>query len=426
MGRIAVALTLGVSIGVGLLPAQMAAAATQTVTNCNDSGAGSLRQAVIDVVARGTVDFSSSLGCPTITLTSGRINITKDLTITGPGAANLAVSGNKASQVFFVEQKVSAKITGLTITNGLANGSGDVVSSNGGGIANWGKLWLVQTTISNNTSTYVSNGTTLGDGGGIETFEGTLRVNNSTISGNSAGFEGGGIYNTNKGTVTIIDTTISNNSAQYGGGIDNSGKLHVSGGSNSGNSASSQGGGIYNSLGATATVDSTPFSGNSSGSSGGGIYNSGTLNVYLITFSNNSSTLGGGIANAGTVNEKECTYSGNTASAFWGGGAIKNFLNSTYNVSSAAISDNSAPDGGGIANDGNLTVASSTISHNTATDDGGGIANDGNLALKKTSVTADTASNDGGGIYNTGSGTVKLTHSSVTDDQPDDCDGVTC
>jgi len=83
-----------------ILTTLSAHAATLTVTNTDDSGAGSLRQAILDAAAGDTVDFNLS-GCPcTITLTSGELIIDKSLTIQGPGASQLTVSGGNGSRVF--------------------------------------------------------------------------------------------------------------------------------------------------------------------------------------------------------------------------------------------------------------------------------------------------------------------------------------
>src|SRR5207245_977056 len=76
---------------------------TFVVSNTNDSGAGSLRQAMLDANAAGgsnTIRFQLAAGPQTITLTSGQLTIASNLTITGPGAANLTLSGNNASRVF--------------------------------------------------------------------------------------------------------------------------------------------------------------------------------------------------------------------------------------------------------------------------------------------------------------------------------------
>ncbi len=114
------------------MPAPMMA--TITVTNTNDSSAGSLRQAIADAAPGDTINFSLS-GCPcTITLTSGELVINKDLTIQGPGASQLTISGNNASRVFFINPGAAGATTGppatslvvaisnLTLANGKAKG----------------------------------------------------------------------------------------------------------------------------------------------------------------------------------------------------------------------------------------------------------------------------------------------------------------
>src|SRR6478735_7989246 len=79
-------------------------AATITVTNTNDSGAGSLRQALADAVDGDTINFNSSLNGETITLTSGQLVVDKSVAINGPGAPNLAVNGNAADRVFYISE----------------------------------------------------------------------------------------------------------------------------------------------------------------------------------------------------------------------------------------------------------------------------------------------------------------------------------
>ena len=74
--------------------AMQAQAATITVINTNDSGPGSLRQALVDANDGDTIDFA---GTGTIGLTSGELLVNKVLTISGPGAENLAVNGNNSS-----------------------------------------------------------------------------------------------------------------------------------------------------------------------------------------------------------------------------------------------------------------------------------------------------------------------------------------
>jgi hypothetical protein len=94
---------------------------TLTVLNNLDSGAGSLRADIAAAHNGDTIVFASTLvGGQTITLTSGELLIKKNLTIAGPGAGELTVSGHNASRVFEVASKENVTLSGLTISNGLA------------------------------------------------------------------------------------------------------------------------------------------------------------------------------------------------------------------------------------------------------------------------------------------------------------------
>ncbi len=204
---------------------------TLTVLNNLDSGAGSLRAEIAAAHSGDTIVFAPSLDGQTVTLTSGELLIRKNLTIAGPGAGQLAVSGNNASRVFEVTKTVtSVTLSGLTIRNGVANGVG--LAGEGGGILNHGTLTVSGSTLSSNSA---------GQGGGILN-DATLTVTNSTLSGNS-GSGGGGIHN--DGTLTFNGSILSGNVASFGGGILNYGPLTVSGSTLSGNSAS-YGGAIGN------------------------------------------------------------------------------------------------------------------------------------------------------------------------------------
>src|SRR5215470_4669821 len=96
-------------------------ATTCTVTNTADSGAGTLRGCLASAADGDTIDATGVSG--TILLTSGELQITHNVTINGPGAANLAINGNAAFRVFH-NFASNATISRLTITNGLGVGPG--------------------------------------------------------------------------------------------------------------------------------------------------------------------------------------------------------------------------------------------------------------------------------------------------------------
>jgi len=221
---------------VGFLIPSSSRAATINVTSTADSGAGSLRDSIAAASSGDTINISVT---GTIILTGGTLTISKSLTISGPGASDLAVSGNNATQVFVVNSGATVTISGLTIENGVA-------SDGGGGISNLGILTVTNSTVTGNT--------TVSFGGGIKNF-GTLTVANSLISGNSASCcNGGGIYN--GGTLTLTNSTMTGNTTfLFGGGIYNTRILNITNDTLSGNTAGFNGGGIAN-IG-TLTVKNT-------------------------------------------------------------------------------------------------------------------------------------------------------------------------
>src|SRR5215472_10134810 len=128
---LAMLLTAGTRDGSGFVGVGDALTATIiVVTNTNDSGPGSLRDALAAASDGDTIDATGVSG--TILLTSGELQINHNVTINGPGAANLAVNGN-ASFTVFHNFASNATISGFTITNGSS-------ADDGGGISNHGFL----------------------------------------------------------------------------------------------------------------------------------------------------------------------------------------------------------------------------------------------------------------------------------------------
>jgi hypothetical protein len=217
------------------------------VTNLNDSGPGSLREALAQACTGGTITFAPNL-TGTLTLTSGELVIQRSLTIQGPGASVLTISGNHSHRVFTIQPAASGTVSlaGLRLSNGNgasalpANGFSGV----GGAIFFWSSastLTLLETEISGNTAgagggvatagssatvnllgcTIAGNSGTTGDGGGLNLqASGTVNVINSTLAGNQAA-NGGGIGHSSNAALTLnlVNSTLTGNQAAFGGGV---------------------------------------------------------------------------------------------------------------------------------------------------------------------------------------------------------------
>jgi hypothetical protein len=281
-----------------VVPAEVATASTDTVTTCAGSGAGSLPAVVAAASSGDTVTFS--VDCPAsspITLSS-TIDVGENLTIDGPGATEMAVSGNNAVEDFGIASGATVTLAGITVEDGNA--------SQGGGISNSGSLTVTNSAVFTNEM-----------GGGIHNTGQMLSVVNSSVSSNNSGTGAGGIDST-AGTVDITNSKVSDNTGSGGGGIYDVGAVNILDSTVSGNSAQI-GGGLWN-LGSATIVGST-FSGNSVDSGdGGGIANYGPLTLTSSTLSGNNANYGGGIENDSTLTVTGSTFSGNSASSGDGGG----------------------------------------------------------------------------------------------------------
>jgi hypothetical protein len=324
-----------------------------TVTSLADSGAGTLRTAILTADAGShsdmfTIGFSVS---GTINLNSPLPDLNNNITIQGQGAASLTVE--ETPGLYFNDPIFNVGFGGEANPPSVSI-SGMALANSAAGIVNAGNLTVANCVISNN---HLPAGY---GGAGIYNVSGKLTITGCNISGNSSG-GGGGIY-VNEGTVTVSGSTISGNSSTYGGGIENIyGSVAVSGTTISGNSAT-YGGGIYNQAGGTLKVNNNS------------------------TLSGNSALDGGGIDNLGTAAVQNSTLSGNTAT-----------------------------EGGGIYNAafGTLTVQGSTLTGNTAGDSGGGLYNLGTVSIQESTLSGNTAGYAGGGTFNGASGTLAVKDSTA-------------
>jgi hypothetical protein len=219
-----------------LFAALPALGSTITVTSTADSGAGSLRAAIASAAPGDTINFS--LAYPATITLSSNLTITSSITIAGPGANNLAISGNKSTEVLYVTAGAVVNISGVTIENGNA--------MSGGGIMNFAS------TLQLTDSAVIGNSSASYNGGGIFNFDqATLILSRTTVSGNSSAGNGGGIASYQYSSVTLINSTLSANSATNAGGgiVNDNSALTVINSTIAGNSAAVAGGGISNSNG---------------------------------------------------------------------------------------------------------------------------------------------------------------------------------
>jgi hypothetical protein len=375
----------GLVVGsVTVLP-PMASAATQTVTNCKNSGTGSLRQAVSDAASGDTVTFALAPSCSIIALTAP-IDIDTDVTIEGPGPSTLTVREFTYKDVFVVSSAVTAAtIAGITIKDGST------------GIDNEGALTVTGSTVSDNGSNA---------GGGIDNDGGTLTVDDSTVTHNSVGVTdgaGGGGIDNEGGQVSVTDSTVSDNvatSGADGGGIDNDGgSLVVTDSTVSGNSTSDgSGGAIDVDSGAVTVTDSTVADNSSAYGGGGGIdIDSGTVTVADSTLAHNTayySVGGGGAYNGGTLDISNSTFFANSATSGGEGGGI--FTADSLAITNSTLSGNRATNGGvgGIYNTATATVAATIVADSTAGGDCSGGITDAGYNLDDDGTCGFTAGTD--------------------------------
>ena len=280
------------------LAAVSAQAAILFVSSTQDVGAGSLRATVGAAVAGDTIAFQiptsdpgydPSTGIFTITLTSGEIVMDKDLTIAGPSAANIAVSGNHASRIFDITAGIVA-ISDLSLINGKAQGADGILPREpgmpgiGGAVLNQGTLTITRCTFKGNTAR---------GGGG-----------SSNLAGVGPGGDGLGGAIANQNSLSLVACTLADNSALGGpggavevfpcycwytamGGMGSGGAIH-----NAANSILSLSNCTITSNSATGcdarVLSDFAFAVYGAAAQGGGIANFGDLMIVHSTVANNA------------------------------------------------------------------------------------------------------------------------------------------
>src|SRR4028119_1900029 len=345
--------------------------ATITVTNTNDSGPGSLRNAIASAASGDTIKFASNLATKTITLTSGQLFINKNLTIEAGSAGQVTISGNNTSRVILTGEYTNVTLKNLIIANGRVSGvdPSNEPASAGGGIRTGGlsTLNLVNCQVKNNVA---------GMGGGLYTgWRSTTTVTNSLFSGNdgsrAANTErgGGAIATKSGGTLIVKDSEFSNNKGSFGGAVNNLlGSLTIENSKFTGNrTTTGVGGAVYvdganasgpgampGPVGGNITIRKSIFDGNIAHEAGGAAYLFGYPGDQML------------LENSTIINNKAVMQGA-------AGGGIRQG-NANFTVTNTFFGNNTAHSHGGglwLGEKGNATITNSTFSGNKAGNVGG-------------------------------------------------------
>lgn len=333
---------------------------TYIVTNANDSGPGSLRNAILaanvtsalDSITFDPVFFSVNR---TIGLTTGELLIAGPVSIGGTGMSKLTVSGSNLSRVFDIND-------GSATTNCFVNISGMTISNGKSGPEGAG-IYLFDEQLSLSGVSVSKNVSTTGSGAGIyvASKNAILNIADSIIDQNTSGLgmSGAGLRVDSAATVTISRTTISGNVAQL------------------------RGGGIYFNNGGSLVVSDSTISGNiAQGKDGGGVYFFGIIGTGGLIFrnttisGNTAAGQGGGVALmsvTGTPSFQNSTITSNTSTAGNGGGIARIFGTNTISLGSTIVAGNNGATAADMSFD---TATALAASHSLI-----GVADAGNFTL---------------------------------------------
>lgn len=366
------------------------AATSITVGNCDDSGSGSLREAVTSASSGATVDLSGLPNC-TINLQSSIVTSVDDLTLQDTtDATQVTVSGQYQHTILVHNGSGTLTLSGMSFVEGRTATSTPV--ARGGCIASGGTLVIDNTTLKYCQA--VNDGTGSAEGGAVSGFYG-VTISNSLVLSNHAtntgsGDAGGGAIWSN-GDVDVNDrTVVAYNEAQAngggsveGGGICSNGRTYLHGNAQLlENSAISVGGGAFGGgihAGAGADVKYSQVSGNTAYSfdvsaRGGAIeLGSGMLSIGFSSISDNQasspqgSSLGGAVWTQGNVYMHHSTVAGNSAQLVGGIDLLGSHANQPLRIEESTISGNVSSEsnfGAGIYMGNAGEIFNSTITAN--------------------------------------------------------------
>ncbi len=388
------------SIGITMLAGSgLASAATFQVTNLNDAGAGSLRQAVLNANASLGADlivFNTSVS-GTVNLTSGPLELLDSVTVTGPGAATLAIDADDVSEIFLITDAarvspVELSISGLTLSNATKAISAEVVSIHP-------VVSVVDCTLSGTVESAIAMSGYLSDT--------DLHVSRSVLTANDKdAIRFFGTRNSGRNYAAFEDVTISNN-GRYG--VLNVGaNIGILSSEISGNGTGLAGRGDYYSYASFDVVDSVIAD-----NLGNGI-SLGDVSMLSLEKSSVKDNGGAGVF-AGPKNRTFPTISASTIAGNGAGGVDLDLAWSVVAIVNSTLSGNTH--GFGLKFDstrGSAAIENSTIASNAS----GGIADVADDQIAKEVVIANSivaGNGAGAGADLSDTGLFAIHHSLVQD-----------
>ena len=258
-------LAILVLCGAVLVAPAAADAATRTVTNCNNSGSGSLRAAAVAALNGDTIDLSR-LACTRITLSSEILLPQTDIRLLGRDRLAMTLHGNHVTRVLHHTGNGTLSLERLSVSYGYV--TGERVS--GGCIESSGNVTLRQSRAHHCVLDADTGATPVALGGAIHAA-GFVLLDRSSVFGNQAHAiaeaDGGGVDS--GGRTTLLHSQVYDNSADLGGGVLAENGFRMVYALLQGNLAREEGGGAY--VQGNAEITKSTVSGNHSNDSGGGV-----------------------------------------------------------------------------------------------------------------------------------------------------------